>query len=205
MAKTVNQKDWRKQNFLSKCQSAAAELNTASYQDIESLKFRDSTGSQDYRELINELGNLKVAEIQGDYQGKAWKVTDADGNSIILVEHETGLEILYIVGSVASLVSLVPMVMNIWSRMRDRWLPHQGRFSPGGLERRHFDKKDQLIEEPAPPVEVIMLQHLLNQYNRLNERISSLETEVSGLKSRIDSPTQSVIKKRAFQQGRAKK
>ena len=61
-----------------------------------------------------------------------------------------------------------------------------------------------MIEEPAPPVEAIILQQVLNQYDKLSKRISSLEAEVSGLKSRIDSPTRSVVKKRAFQQGRAR-
>jgi hypothetical protein len=192
----VNQEDWRKKAFLAKFQAAAAELNAASHHGIESLKFKDSTSSQDYRELVTELGPLKVVEIQGNYQGKAWKLTDADDNSIIIVEHETGLEILYVVGAVASIVSLVPVIVNTWNSMRDHWPPHRGRFGPGGSERRRFDRNDMLIEEPAPPVEAIMLQHLLNQYDKLNERISSLETEVSGLKSRIDSPTRSVVKKK---------
>jgi hypothetical protein len=192
----MNPEDWRKKTFLAKFQAAAAELNAASHHGIESLKFKDSTSSQDYRELVTELGPLKVVEIQGNYQGKAWKLTDADDNSIIIVEHETGLEILYVVGAVASIVSLVPMVVNIWNRMRDHWPPHRGRFGPGGPERRRFDRNDRLIEEPAPPVEAIMLQHLLNQYDKLSERILSLEAEVSSLKSRVDSPSQSVVKKK---------
>jgi hypothetical protein len=197
MAQTVNQKDWRKKNFVAKFQVAAAELNAASYCDIESLKFRDSTSSHDYRDLITELGPMEVREIQGDYQGKAWRITDADDNSIIIVEHETGLEILYVVGAIASIVSLVPIIVNVWNTMRDHWAPpHRGRFGTGGLERRRFGKNSKLIEEPAPPLEAIMLQVMLNQYDRLSERISSLEAEISGLKSRIDSPTRSVIKKK---------
>jgi hypothetical protein len=186
MAQTVNQQDWRKKTFVAKFQVAAAELNAASYRDIESLKFRDSTGSHDYRDLITELSPMEVAEIQGDYQGKAWKITDANDNSIIIVEHETGLEILYVVGAVASIVSLVPVIVNVWNTMRDHWAPpHRGRFGTGGLERRRFGKNGKLIEEPAPPVEAIMLQYMLNQYDRLSERISSLEAEVLGLKKHL--------------------
>jgi cell division protein FtsB len=204
VAQKVNQEDLREKNFIAKFQVAAAELNAASYHDIESLKFKDSTSSRDYRDLIIELGPMEVVEIQGDYQGKAWKITDADDNSIIIVEHETGLEILYVVGAVASIVGLVPVIVNTWNNMRDHWLPHRGRFGTGGLERRRFGRNDKLIEEPAPPVEAIILQQVLNQYDKLSKRISSLEAEVSGLKSRIDSPTRSVVKKRAFQQGRAR-
>ncbi len=197
----MNQEDWRKKTFLAKFQAAAAELNAASHNDIESLKFRDSTSSQDYREMVTELAPLKVVEIQGDYQGKAWKLTDADDNSIIIVEHETGLEILYVVGAIASIVSLVPIIVNTWSRMRDHWPPHRGRFGTGGPERRRFDRNDRLIEEPAPPVEALMLQHLLNQYDELSERISSLENEVSSLKSRVDSPPKNGVKRKRAKPG----
>lgn len=171
MAETVSQKDWRKKNFIAKFEVAAAELNAASYHDIESLKFRDSISSHDYRDLITEFGPMEVLEIQGDYQGKAWKITDADDNSVIIVEHETGLKILYIVGAVACIVSLVPIVVNSWNRLRDHWPLHRGRFGTGGLERRRFGKNGKLTEELDPPMEAIMLQHVLNQYDRLSERI----------------------------------
>lgn len=64
----------------------------------------------------------------------------------------------------------------------------------GGLERRRFEGNYWLVEEPAPPVEPMMLQHLLNQYDRLSERISSLETEVSSLKNRVDNPPKNALR-----------
>jgi hypothetical protein len=192
----MDQKDLRKKTFLAKFQAATVDLKTASYHDIESLKFRGLTSSHEYSKLLAELGPLKIVAIQGDYQGKAWKLTDADDNSIIIVEHETGLEILYVAGAVASIVSLVPIIVNTWNRIRDHWPPHRGRFGLGGLERRRFARKDRLIEEPAPSVEAIMLQHLLNQYDRLSERISSLEAEASSLKSRADNPPVNRVKRK---------
>ena len=71
VARKVNPEDLRKKTFLVKFQAAAAELNAASRGDIESLKFRDSSSSHDYRELLAELGPLEVVEIQGNYQGKS--------------------------------------------------------------------------------------------------------------------------------------
>jgi hypothetical protein len=192
----VNSEAYRKKTFLTKFQAAAAELKAASHRDVESLKFRGFTGSQEYRALLAELSLLKVVEIQGNYQGRAWKLTDADDNSIIIVEHETGLEILYMAGAIASIVSLVSLVVNVWNRTRDHWPSYRGRRCPGGPERRHFDRKDQLVEEPAPPVEAIMLHHLLSQHDRLNARISSLETEVSNLKSHIETMRVSGAKKK---------
>jgi hypothetical protein len=200
----MNQKDWRRKNFLAKFKAAAAELNADSHRDIESLKFRDVIGFHDYKELVNELGPLKVIEIKGNYQGRAWKLTDADSNSIIIVEHETGLEIIYVVGALASIVSLVPIIINTWGRIRDHWPPFRGRFGTGTLERRRFNKNNRLVEEPAPSVEAIVLQHLLRQYGTLSERISSLETEVSSLKSHIDRPPQSIDKKKRAKNSRIK-
>ena len=185
-----------KMNFLAKFQAVAAELNASSHRDVESLKFRASTSDSDYKALLADLGSLTIVAIKGDYDGKAWKLTDANDNSIIIVEHETGLEILYVAGAVASIVSLVPIIVGIWNGMRDHWPPLRERFGTGRPERRRFNKNDRLIEELAPPVEAIILQHLLNQYDKLSDRISSLETEVSGLKNRIDSPPQSVVRKR---------
>ena len=200
MARKVNPaEDWRLKNFLAKFQAAAVELNAVSYRDIESLKIRDSSSSHDYRDLITELGPIEVVQIQGDYQGKAWKITDADDNSVIIVEHETGLEILYIVGAVASIVGLVPIIVNTWNGMRDHWPPHRGHFGASGLERRRFGRNDKLIEEPAPAVETIILQHVLNQYDKLNESISSIEADVFSLKNRMDSPTPMVIKRKRGQ------
>ena len=198
----MTQKDWRRKTFLAKFQSAAAELNAASHRNIESLKFRDIIGFHDYRELLKELSSLKVLELQGAYQGKAWRLTDADDNSIIIVEHETGLEILYVVGAIASIIGLVPIIINTWGRVRDHWPSFRGRFGTGTPERRRFDRNNRLVEEPAPPVEAIVLQHLLRQYGTLSERISSLEAEVSSLKSLIDmSPYSTDKKKRAKNSG----
>ncbi|BCT55301.1 hypothetical protein [Dehalococcoides mccartyi] len=186
MIRKLTPEAWRKRNFLAKFKAAAAELNAVSLRDIESLKFRNSTSSHDYQDLITELSPMEVVEIQGDYQGKAWKITDANDNSIIIVEHETGLEILYVVGAVASIISLVPIIVNVWNTMRAHWSPpHRGHFGTGGLERRRFGKNGKLIEEPAPPTEAIVLQHVLNQYDKLSKRISSLEADVSELKNKL--------------------
>lgn len=195
----MTQKDWRRKTFLAKFQAAAVELNAASHRDIESLKFRDMVGFHDYRErelLVKELGSLTVLDIKGNYQGKAWKVTDADGNSIIVVDHETGLEILYVVGAAASIIGLVPIIIDTWSRIRCHWPPFRGRFGTGTSEIRRFGKNDRLVEEPAPPIEAIVLQHLLRQYDTLSGRISSFEAEVSSLKNLIDVPPRSTDKKK---------
>lgn len=192
----MNQEDCRIKNFQEKFQAAAVALNATSYLDIEALKFRGPASSQDYYDLLKELVGLKSIVVKGNYQGKAWKLTNADNNSIIIVEHETGLEILYIAGALASIISIVPIVINAWSMIRGHWPPFKGRSSSGGLERRRFDKNDKLVEEPALSVDAIILHYVFNQYDKLNERISSLESEVSKLKRSTVSPSKSVIRKK---------
>jgi hypothetical protein len=76
--------------------------------------------------LIEELDPLGVTEIVGDYQGRAWKLTESDGNSIIIVEYETGLEILYVTAAIASIIGLVHLVANTWGRVRNHWPPFRG-------------------------------------------------------------------------------
>jgi hypothetical protein len=199
----MDRKNWREKDFITKFEAAAVEFNVSSHRNIESLKFRDIR-FYDYKELINDLRPLKVIKISGTYQGNAWKLTDADHNSIIIVEHETGLEILYVVGAVASIVSMVPLIINTWGRKRDHLPPFRGRFGTAAAERRRFDRNNKLVEELAPPVEVIVLQHLLRQNDALSERISSLEDEISTLKSRINRPQQLVDKKKRAKNSRTK-
>lgn len=194
MERKVNRIEWRKKEFVDKFRAAALELG-GNYKDVQSIKFKDSSGSKDYRDLINQLVVFKPIQVDGNYQGRAWKLTDSHDNSIVIVEHETGLEILYILGAYASFVSVVPVVVSIWERMRDEWPPRRGRFNPNQIDRRYFNGKGSLIEEPAPPVDTILMQYLLNKNDDLNKRILHLETEVTNLKKQISKPDQSGIKK----------
>jgi hypothetical protein len=185
----------REKAFLARFQTVAKELNVGSHHDIESLKFRASTSDLEYKELLVDLKLLEIKEIKGNYDGKAWRLTDTGNNSIIIVEHETGLEIFFIVTGVASIIGAVPTVINAWNRLRNHWPPFRERFGTGGIERRRFDKNNKLIEEPAPSVEVIILQHLLNKHDELTSRVSSIETEISRL-NKLDSHPKSIIKKK---------
>jgi hypothetical protein len=153
MTQKANQKDWRRENFIAKFQVAALELGVASYRDIESLKFRGISGFHEYQLLLQELARYKPTQIVGQYQGNAWKITDAQNNSLVIVEHETGLELLYIAGSIASIISLLPMVSNLWTRIKNR----HGSMSlnEDRLEKRYFDINGRLIEEPVLAPEIV--------------------------------------------------
>lgn len=193
----------RDKRFLLKFKAAAFELGCSSHREIESLKFRGNgyASDADYRRLLEELKSLRVTELAGDkpsedYLGRAWKVTDSERNSVIIVEHETGLEILYVAGAVASVASLVPLIVNLWNRLRDRDFPSPWRMSPHRLERRILDEHNHLIDSPFAPLDVVVFQRLAKEYSELNQRVAHLEKVVSSLEKRRPSTGRTNRKRR---------
>ena len=172
----------RTRNFRAKFQAAARELGCDSHREILSLKFREMTHSGDYPALLLALEPLKAEEVleaQGDYQGHAWKLTDPKSNAIILVEHETGLEILYVAGAAASIVGLIPLVINAWKCLKGRLGRPPWREVMEPPEQRGFDDQDRLVEGPAPPIEMMLFRLLSDQYADLRERVSALEARMN--------------------------
>lgn len=164
----------RNQDFNVKFQSAAVELNAPSNSQIESLKFRSSPIFHGYPELLKHLESLEVNRVKGEYQGNAWKVTGENRQSVLIVEHETGLEILYAIGAMASVVELIWKVASVWNRSRFRHFPDPD-FERLEMERRKFDTNHNLIDEPVSSIEIVLLSHLLELYKGLDTRISQLE------------------------------
>ena len=116
---------YREDAFKTKFADAARCLDVAPDQVI-SLKLRETVGSySEYRHLLKTLEHefgISWQEVDGNFQGTGYIVGD-NKYKIIVVEHETGLEILYIAASIASLVGVIPLVLQCWSRM-SRWLHH---------------------------------------------------------------------------------
>ncbi len=178
----------RDERFRLMFKNAASDLGCSSYREIESLKARGRgyATSADYAALLEELKPLHVATLAGGkpseyYHGRAWRVTDGELNSVIIVEHETGLEILYVAGAVASIAGLVPLVLNLWNRLRDHEFPFRSRRSSATLERRTLDEHDRVRESPSPPPESVALAQLVKDFAELNQRLSRLEEGVSSL------------------------
>ena len=116
--------DYRGENFVRKFSDALGYLDSSSIHDLVSIKYRDNTNPSDYYELIDYLqteANLKAKQVEGNFQGHAWLVTDNSQNKALLIEHETGLEILYVAGSIASLLSLIPLINSGWKFLRRKF------------------------------------------------------------------------------------
>lgn len=142
--------DYREQQFRMKFEHAAEQLGTAPHQ-IVSIKLRDNGGDyQEYKELFTTLtheAGLKATPASGNLQGNGRLIENAK-TKVIVVEHETGLEILYIAGSIASLIGLIPVVLKCWSGIRGRFgRPHH--MAPDRVEVRRLSEDGKLVEEPS--------------------------------------------------------
>jgi hypothetical protein len=186
--------DYRQQAFSNKFGQAALCLGVRPDQ-IVSLKMRDCVNSyQHYRDLVEILereAGFSWSSVDGDLQGKGYLLQN-DKSKVILVEHETGLEILYIAGSIASLVSVIPVILSCWRSIRGR-SDRANRFDSNHFEIRRLDNSGHLRENHANgmhgfrdiPIEcfntvltsaAILLE---NEMKGLVEKVSSLESRVA--------------------------
>ena len=79
----------------------AAEFLGCRPNELVSLKLRESVVNyQEYRKLLQELeheAGVRSKEVQGKFRGTGHLIENSK-TKVIVVEHETGLEILYIAG-----------------------------------------------------------------------------------------------------------
>ncbi|MFA6102002.1 MAG: hypothetical protein WCV67_02425 [Victivallaceae bacterium] len=175
--------DYRQKDFLAKFKDASKYLGI-SQNELISLKIRENSNHQEYKVLLDDLekSGLSITPIDGSLQGNGYLVADSD-SKVIIVEHETGLEILLSdLGSIASLLSLPAAILFYWEKtksVRDRFMH---RFNDDrGIESRKLDNKGQLIEEILPR-SYFQMKALFNA----NNEISQLKNEVKNLNSRLD-------------------
>jgi hypothetical protein len=140
--------NYREQSFTSKFNSAAECLDVKPEQ-IVSLKFRENVNSyEEYRHLLDSLcqeAGVQCTKLDGDLQGRGY-LLGFDKTKVILVEHETGLEILYIAGSIASLIGIIPLILQGWGAMRGRFRG-RGAVIDHSVEIRRMDQAGHLHEE----------------------------------------------------------
>jgi hypothetical protein len=191
--------DYREDSFRRKF-AVASQILGVPPEQIVSLKLREDVSSYgDYRQLVDSLhhdAGLEWSEIQADLQGRGYLL--GDGNvRVIVVEHETGLELLYIAGSIASLIALVPLVLDGWHALRGQYSGRRG-VPDRGMEIRRIDDAGCIHEEPVherfPGPFLAMesalpalattaglieaeLRTLNDQIQRLNARVEALEQQ----------------------------
>jgi len=205
--------DCRTQKFRTKFDDAARQLGTV-LEQVVSLKLRESIGGYgEYKELLHALQNeagIKSTPADGNLQGHGY-LLESSKTKIIIVEHETGLEILYIAGSVASLLGLIPLVLKCWSavrsfRGRDRHLPE------GRMEVRRLDNGGRLIEE-HPGSSAALCQYpigavdnvLLLAAEKVDGELAHLRQEVAALTTRVAALEDNKTSSRVARKPRATK
>jgi hypothetical protein len=162
--------------FVRKFSEAQIHLDGSSIHDVVSLKYYIKTKQSDYRDLINQLKrepNLETRQIQGDFSGSAWLVIDNRNNKVILIEHENGLEILYTLGSIASLISLIPLIDSGWKFIHSR------------LSKRPFRRNKEMH---------VLARMLDSNYERVDQNISDVKDfiftesvkEIAELRKRVE-------------------
>lgn len=140
--------DYRTENFRKKFSDAARHFGVGP-DEIVSVKVREMVNSyEEYREFVRMLehdSGIHCLPVDGDLQGKGYLLSDGKVK-VILVEHESGLEILYIAGSIASLVGLVPMILQGWRAFRNRRAGRHG-VELRDVEIRRIDESGHLTED----------------------------------------------------------
>jgi hypothetical protein len=179
--------DWRTDSIFRRFTSALPHLKARSIQDVVSLKHRDRVANySEYSDFVDDylIRRLKLDVEMIDLRGRAWIVKDKSGNCVILVEHETGLEILYVAGSIASLVTLIPMISSGWKKLRGRFSHHHFDNPDDGVEIRRFNQRKVLVEDKTPSVEVYVLNTAFHDHALLKNKVEELEAEVNKLKKK---------------------
>jgi len=176
----------RQDAFQAKFASAAEHLN-APLEHLISLKLReDSVNHSDYQELLRALmdeAGVLSAPVQGDFRGNAYLIANSK-TRVIVVEHETGLEILYIAGSVASLVGIVPLILRCWNSVRGvlgRHRPPRG----CGIEIRRVDGDGNLIEDHSAAMDVHWAAPLSAMNSALLSAAEIIDAETQQLKQAV--------------------
>ena len=172
---------------------------------VISLKLRESVSSySEYQHLLqtfeHELG-ISWQKVDGNLQGTGYLVGDTKVR-VIVVEHETGLEILYIAGSIASLIGLIPLVLQYWSRIRGHHgPPHPRDFRSVEIRRLdnnghlHDDRSLGLAAPWSAPLSFIntaltsAAEVIDSEIKALRDDVRTLTDRVAELEKKISKPT----------------
>jgi hypothetical protein len=203
--------DYREDAFRRKFKSAAESLGVKPEQ-IVSLKFRDNIGSyEEYRHLIDCLqreAGVQCTNLDGDLQGRGY-LLGSDKSKVILVEHETGLEILYIAGSIASLIGLVPLILQGWDALRGRFwgrdvtmdqpvetrrIDHAGHVYEEHLHNRQFMGSVTSIGMFAPAFTTVA-SLIENETKTVTQQLELLVARVERLEEQLRHEQQPVVEK----------
>lgn len=182
--------DYREKAFKEKFRNASKYLDGVPY-NIVSLKFRETVSSySEYHDLLNTLeqeANINYKKLNENFSGTGYLLTDSH-SKVIVIEHESGLEILYIAGSIASLIGVIPVIWQYWSKMRNHFIDrHHHGFKE--IEIRKIDENGNIKEDRICASEMfnnfLPSSALITAARHLEDDIEKLQEEVKSLSARI--------------------
>jgi len=180
--------DYRQRAFKTKFANAAKCLGVKPEQ-VVSLKFREIVHSYREYDLLMDMLEREVGIVRSpaheDLQGQGHLLQDGK-NQILVVQHETGLEILYIFGSIASLLGLIPLVLQCWSRLGGHSRrPHADHLQQ--IETRRLDKKGHLVEDPAHGLLGGLLSPFAFLNSALTDAVEAMDSELQSLRTELQA------------------
>ena len=212
--------DYRQNAFRIKFMNASKHLGVAPDQII-SLKLRDMvTSYSEYHNMLRILDHeagIQSSPIQDDLQGKGHLVSQGD-QRIIVVEHETGLEILFVASSIASLIGLVPLVLQAWSSIRGHFTRRHANHIRD-VEIRRIDSAGNLQEEhphnltsssifPLSTLNSVILSVanvLEDDLKSLRQEVRSQNERLTAIEKALKPPNKVTTKKRTDKKSSNKK
>ena len=161
------------------------------YKEMEQIPLNGSVlvfNTYKGRELISKYLNdtNTIQKLKDNFQGTGYLLTDSH-SKVIIVEHETGLEILYIAGSISSLIGLVPYVIKGWNIMRGFNNSRHYSRDLRNIEIRKLDDAGHLKEDHVH--ETIMHEDAFLPNSAFISATQNLESEILKFRKEINSLT----------------
>ena len=180
--------DHRTETFKAKFSDAGRHLGV-NPKEVVSLKLRENVSSYDeyrnfFRALEHEAG-FQCTPVDGDLQGKGYLLSDGSSR-VIVVEHETGLEILYIAGSIASLIGILPLIVQGWRAFRGHHAARRD-FDDRGVEIRRIDENGHLTEDHVHERNLFHNSQSTANTFLATSAAKTIESELRQIKEQINS------------------
>jgi hypothetical protein len=186
--------NYRQKAFTAKFATAAECLGVDAKQ-IVSLKVRERVPSYAAYDLLMDMlhheAHITDSHVSKDLLQGQGHILDDGTSRVIVVQHETGLEILCVAGSIASLLGLIPLILQCWTRLRGP-SPRPYRGHDAEFEVRRLDEKGHLVEEHVPQLAGTAVGFPGFAGNMLTSAVESMETDVRSLREQLRALTKRV-------------
>lgn len=184
--------DYRINSLIKRFENIQEILKLKSYNNLTSIKFREScVYPSDYQHFIDYLKHdlsYTINSLDKNFE-KIHIISNFNDNKIILIEHETGLEL--ILSDISSAIGIISGVVAVWKFSRNKFNRHKydrddfkSQDDKIRIEIRKINSKNLLNEFKINNIEDYLFSVLYEENKNLVKRINKLEDEVKILKNK---------------------